>query len=95
MKIKKLHAERPKRVAALTRQFQDELLIYHLQTHRAHCLNQSAARVWLACDGVTSVSEIVKCLSASRGLNEAVIHVALAKLETAGLLQESEGLFQR
>ena len=29
----------------------DEVLIYDLDTNKAHCLNQTAAFVWKSCDG--------------------------------------------
>ena len=33
----------------------DELLIYDLQTDKAHCLNRSAVLVWKLCDGTNSI----------------------------------------
>lgn len=36
----------------------DEVLVYDLETNKAHCLNQTAASVWKSCDGVSSVTEI-------------------------------------
>ncbi|MBA3352846.1 MAG: PqqD family protein, partial [Blastocatellia bacterium] len=36
----------------------DEVLVYDLETNKAHCLNQSAAMIWRSCDGKNSVSEI-------------------------------------
>ena len=35
-----------------------EVLVYDLERHRAHCLNEAAALVWRQCDGETSVSDI-------------------------------------
>jgi hypothetical protein len=29
----------------------DEVLVYDLDTNKAHCLNKSAAFVWRSCDG--------------------------------------------
>jgi hypothetical protein len=29
----------------------DEVLVYDLERHQAHCLNHTAALVWRACDG--------------------------------------------
>ncbi|MCV4613842.1 PqqD family protein, partial [Escherichia coli] len=42
----------------VTQDFDKELLVYDLQTDRAHCLNETAAAVWRACDGTKSVNEI-------------------------------------
>ncbi len=36
----------------------DEVLVYDLETNKAHCLNQTAASVWKSCDGVSSITEI-------------------------------------
>jgi hypothetical protein len=36
----------------------DEVLVYDLDTHKAHCLNQTAALVWKSCDGKNSVTDI-------------------------------------
>ena len=44
-------SDTPKRVDALSRPLDDELLVYDARTHRGHCLNQTAAAVWKACDG--------------------------------------------
>ena len=41
----------------------DELLIYDTETDRAHCLNETAAFVWLRCDGRKSLAEITRELS--------------------------------
>jgi hypothetical protein len=35
-----------------------ELLIYDLNNHKAHCLNQTAAFIWKHCDGMTTVCEM-------------------------------------
>lgn len=40
-----------------------EVLIYDLDTHKAHCLNETSAAVYQACDGKTFVSEISFLLS--------------------------------
>jgi Coenzyme PQQ synthesis protein D (PqqD) len=42
----------------------DEVLVYDLERHRAHCLNLTAAAIWELCDGRTSVSEMVSRLRA-------------------------------
>ena len=38
----------------------DEVLVYDLDTNKAHCLNGSAALVWKSCDGNNTVADIVK-----------------------------------
>ncbi len=80
----------PKRIDALWRQLGDELLVYDARRHRGHCLNRTAAVVWLSCDGKTPVTEIAgdlrKILDAD--VDEQVVWMALGRLEKAGLLQE-------
>ena len=34
-----------------------ELLIYDVNTNRAHCLNESAAAIWRHCDGSRSIDK--------------------------------------
>jgi hypothetical protein len=85
---------KPKQVDALTREFDDELLVYDIQTFRAHCLNHSAARVWVACDGRTPVSKILRDQFSLYGMTEQLVWLALRRLERAGLL-ESTREFQR
>ena len=40
----------------------DEVLIYDLDTNKAHCLNQTAAFVWKSCDGKNTVERIAGML---------------------------------
>lgn len=54
----------PRRIDAISRQLDDELLVYDVRTNLGHRLNQTAAAVWLACDGTTTITEI------TRGLQE-------------------------
>lgn len=68
----------------------DELLVYDLRTHKAHCLNPASALVWSRCDGRRTVSEIAALLSdEEEGLfTEEVIWLALNQLERFSLLEE-------
>lgn len=80
----------PKRIDAVSRQFYDELLVYDSRADRAHCLNQTAAAVWTACDGKTTVTEMIRELQnkiRSR-IDEQILWMALSKLDAAGLLVE-------
>ena len=43
-------------------ELQDEVLVYDLERHRAHCLNPTAAFVFRRCDGRTSVSAARACV---------------------------------
>lgn len=39
-----------------------EVLVYDLERHRAHCLNEAAAEVWRQCNGQTTISEMAHTL---------------------------------
>ena len=70
----------------------DEILVYDKVRDRAHCLNQSAALVWRACDGECSPREIARKLTAQLDLPvaEDLVLLALARLEESHLLEQPE-----
>jgi len=63
----------------------DEVLVYDLNTNKAHCLNQTAAKVWMACDGKTSVGDIAA--SFGKGSNEDLVWLAIDQLNENDLLE--------
>src|SRR4029079_5256129 len=67
----------------------DEVMVYDLKRHKAHCLNKTAAFVWQRCDGQTSVVEMAKRLGEDAGspVDEEVVWYALEKLGKAELLE--------
>jgi hypothetical protein len=67
----------------------EELLVYDLERHKAHCLNRAAALVWRECDGKATVSEVARLVGAKleTPLDEETIRNALSQLDRAGLLQ--------
>lgn len=74
----------------VTREVADELLVYDLKHHQAHCLNQSAAQIWEYCDGKNSVDEIARRVrqKTKSAMDEATIWLALDQLSQAHLLEE-------
>jgi DNA-binding transcriptional ArsR family regulator len=78
-----------KREDTIVRQLGDELLVYDLKTNKAHCLNRMAAEVWMLCDGKTTVAEIVRKVgeTAKSSVDEAVVELALSRLQKAGLIE--------
>jgi len=68
----------------LVRKLEDEVLVYDLTRHRAHCLNAVAGRVFGLCDGETSVAGI----AAAADLPEAAVWLGLRRLGAASLLEE-------
>ena len=75
----------------VVRELLDETLVYDVQRHKAHCLNRSAALVWRACDGRTSIPEIAARLVRELDLpnDEVFVQAALAQLGRARLLNEA------
>ena len=72
----------------------DEVLVYDLDRHKAHCLNHTAALVWRRCDGRTSAPEIARQLSLhlDAPFPEELVWEALRQLAQFHLLEESVSL---
>lgn len=72
----------------IIKEVEDETLVYDLTTDQAHCLNDTAARVWKHCDGRKSVSEITEMLRTESGIdvNDEVVWLALDQLGKFNLL---------
>jgi hypothetical protein len=72
----------------------DEVLVYDKVTDQAHCLNQTAALVWRACDGKLGPAQIAQKLTLKLGtsVSEDLVLLALAQLQKVHLLKQSEGL---
>lgn len=69
----------------------DEVLVFDLESNKAHCLNQTAAMVWRSCDGNTSVPEIAKFVEKQTGktTGDELIWLALDQLTKNNLLESS------
>ena len=65
-----------------------ELLIYDLETDKAHCLNGEAATVWRLCDGSRSVEELASGVApdAPKDVAEEMALHALSELGKRRLL---------
>ena len=72
----------------------DEVLVYDLKNHKAHCLNKTAAFIWNHCDGQTTADEIAKMMQKEwqTPVTEDAVWFALNKLSKAELLQQRIGL---
>ena len=51
----------------VTREVADETLVYDTESHRAVCLNKTAALVWRSCDGRRSARGSARRVSEARG----------------------------
>src|SRR5882672_3932867 len=87
---------KPKRIEALTRKFHDELLVYDARKHKAHCLNETAAAVWLECNGDATVAEIAGRVDSVLHANgdDALVRLALLKFSKAGLLEKRDAVLE-
>ncbi len=66
----------------------DEVLVYDLDTNKAHCLNQTAAFVWKSCNGRNSVADITKLVGDDSGnaVPEDLVWLAIDQLSEKNLL---------
>ncbi|MGH9947140.1 MAG: PqqD family protein [Pyrinomonadaceae bacterium] len=67
----------------------DEVLVFDLDTNKAHCLNETAAMVWKSCDGKTSIPEIAKIVAdqTGKGVSDDLIWLAIDQLSENSLLE--------
>jgi Coenzyme PQQ synthesis protein D (PqqD) len=67
----------------------DEVLVYDMDTNKAHCLNRSAALVWRSCDGTNSIKDIMRQFEANGGgkVTEDFVWLAIDQLNENGLLE--------
>lgn len=74
----------------VVQEMQDEVLVYDLDSNKAHCLNETAAFVWRSCDGTNSVADIVKEFeTTSKGkVSEDFVWLAIDQLTENGLLAD-------
>jgi hypothetical protein len=79
-----------RRDGLVVKELPEEVLVYDLERHRAHCLNPAAAAVFKSCDGERTVGEIARVLRRETGApaDEAWVHLALDRLAKAHLLEE-------
>ncbi len=75
----------------IVKQLHDETLIYDQTTHKAHCLNPTAATIWRYCDGLSPISDIARRAGKDLGspINNEFVWVALKQLAEARLLNEA------
>ena len=68
----------------------DEVLVYDLNSNKAHCLNQTAAFVWKSCDGNNSITKITKLFESEVGsaVQEDLIWLAIDQLNDKNLLEK-------
>ncbi|HXH09251.1 MAG TPA: PqqD family peptide modification chaperone [Alphaproteobacteria bacterium] len=79
---------RARREGLVVEALPDEILVYDLERHQAHCLNPTAALIWKHCDGQTSVAEMVRIVAEEMksAVPDEVVWLALHQLHKAYLL---------
>jgi len=72
----------------VVRDLPGEIVVYDLGSHRAHCLNRTAAFVFRHADGRRTVADLAVALAEDAGAaaDERVVHLTLDRLAEAGLL---------
>jgi hypothetical protein len=67
----------------------DELVVYDTERHEAHCLDQSAAAVFRACNGRRNLRELTALLGQElpHAADASWVRLALGQLERARLLE--------
>src|SRR5947209_8059270 len=75
------------------REMPDEMLVYDLERHKAHCLNRAATLVWKHCDGGHDAAALAavlgRQLNLAAGAAGAAARLALEQLSRRNLLQEA------
>jgi hypothetical protein len=92
-----------RRDGLVVKELPDEILVYDLERHKAHCLNPAAAFVFKHSNGERSVAELTRLLRREVGpsADESWVHLALRHLGKAHLLEggqeirETRGLSRR
>jgi hypothetical protein len=74
----------------VVRELPDEMLVYDLERHKAHCLNKASAIVWKHCDGRMTVAEVARLLERELAtlVEDDVVWLALRQLRRFHLLEE-------
>jgi len=69
----------------------DEVLVFDLEINKAHCLNETSAFVWKACDGKNSVADITKLFGDKSGtlVPEDLVWLALDQLKKENLIENT------
>jgi coenzyme PQQ synthesis protein D (PqqD) len=80
-----------RRAGLIIQEVDSEILIYDQDTNKAHCLNQTAAKVWKYCDGETTLAEACNALSCDleTPVDEKLVWYAVDQFSKDNLLEKS------
>ena len=78
-----------RRSGLIVKEADGEVLIYDLERNKAHCLNETAAKVWQHCDGETTLEAACSSLSRELGgpCNQGLVFYALKQFANDNLLE--------
>lgn len=84
------HLPRRRGNGIVVQEISDEVLVYDLERHKAHCLNRTAALVWKKCDGKTSVPQLARLLERElrTKLDDELVLLAIEQLSRRHLLEQ-------
>ncbi len=79
-----------RRTGLIIQEVDGEILIYDQNTNKAHCLNQTAVKVWKYCDGETTLAEACKALSCDLDtpVDEKLVWYAVDQFSKDNLLEK-------
>jgi Coenzyme PQQ synthesis protein D (PqqD) len=83
-----------RRSGLIIKEVDNEILIYDQESNRAHCLNQTAAKVWKYCDGETTLAEACSSLShdLETQVDEKLVWYAVDQFSKDNLLEKETEL---
>ncbi len=88
---------RTRQANIVTQEFEDEVVIYDLETNKAFVLNETCAFVWRNCDGKQEVAEISLSLAQKyrQPVNEEIVWLTIDELKKNNLIENAENLKSR
>ena len=97
MKRRMEQLPRSRQKGLVVEELSNEVLVYDLERHKAHCLNETAAIVWRYCNGKTSIATIAERLKheLKASVDEDVVWLAIDQLRAARLLLDGTGRSHR
>ena len=84
---------RARKEGLLVHPLEDEVLVYDLVRHKAHCLNLASATVWKHCDGSQDARDLARIVTRELDMafDEQMVWLALGQLDKARLLEQRIG----
>lgn len=86
-----LNALRPsaRRDALVVQELYEEVLVFDTKTNKAHCLNQTASKIWRLCDGTNTVVDLKLLIEIETDskVPEDLIWLAIEQLSQKDLLE--------